>query len=124
MESTPFALLLRDARGRAGLTQRELARRARTTQSVVGRIEAGIVRPSLDTMQRLLLAAGFELELELRPVSTYSDPVVAAYKADIDRTLLRENLKRSPEQRVRGLQAHLQLAAEARRAGGALRSRK
>ncbi|RIK80921.1 MAG: hypothetical protein DCC67_08760 [Planctomycetota bacterium] len=28
------------------------------------------------------------------------DPVVEAYKRDVDRTLLRENLKLTPEQRV------------------------
>ena len=28
-----------------------------------------------------------------------SDPVVEAYKKDVDRTLLRENLKLSPQQR-------------------------
>jgi hypothetical protein len=49
------------------------------------------------------------------------DQVVAAYKKDIDRTLLRENLKKTPEQRVRALQAHVRLADEARRAGAALR---
>ena len=29
------------------------------------------------------------------------DPVIAAYMKDVDRTLLRENLKLSPEERVR-----------------------
>jgi hypothetical protein len=52
---------------------------------------------------------------------TDRDPVVEAYKRDIDRTLLRENLRRTPEQRVRALMALQQLAAEARRAGRALR---
>lgn len=33
-----------------------------------------------------------------------TDPVIEAYKKDIDRTLLRENLKLSPEQRLRKLQ--------------------
>ncbi len=31
------------------------------------------------------------------------DPVIEAYKKDIDRTLLRENLKRSVEERLRDL---------------------
>lgn len=31
------------------------------------------------------------------------DPVVEAYKAGIDRTLLRENLRRTPEERLRNL---------------------
>jgi transcriptional regulator with XRE-family HTH domain len=67
--STSAAALLIDARVRAGLTQRELAERAGTAQSVVARIEKRHVVPSLDTLSRLLAAAGFELrhELVLKP---------------------------------------------------------
>lgn len=50
------------------------------------------------------------------------DPVVEAYKRDIDRTLLRENLKLTPDQRLRKLQALLEWAEELRRAGRALRA--
>jgi hypothetical protein len=32
------------------------------------------------------------------------DPVVEAYKKDVDRTLLRENLKLTPDERLRKLQ--------------------
>lgn len=45
------------------------------------------------------------------------DPVIEAYKEHIDRTLLRENLARSPEERVRGLMALQRLADETARAG-------
>ena len=34
-----------------------------------------------------------------------SDPVIEAYKKDIDRTLLRENLKLTPAQRLQKLQS-------------------
>jgi len=34
----------------------------------------------------------------------WSDPVVEAYKRDVDRTLLRENLKHTPEERLLKLQ--------------------
>lgn len=47
------------------------------------------------------------------------DPVVEAYKRDVDRTLLRENLRKTPEERVRALMALQRLADEARRAGRA-----
>jgi len=62
--------LLVTARRRAGLSQRELAERAKTSQSVVARIELGAASPSWDTLARLLAAAGFELDvrLSLRPV--------------------------------------------------------
>jgi predicted transcriptional regulator len=62
--------LLRRARTRAGLTQRLLAARAHTSQSVVARIEGGQTDPSVQTLDRLLGAAGFELRrtLTLKPV--------------------------------------------------------
>lgn len=64
------AALVRDARLRAGLTQRELASRAETAQSVVARIERGQTSPTWETLIRLLAAAGFDLDatLAVRPV--------------------------------------------------------
>ncbi|MGQ0766323.1 MAG: hypothetical protein ACT4OZ_11720 [Gemmatimonadota bacterium] len=52
------------------------------------------------------------------------DPVIEAYKKGVDRTLLRENLRKTVQQRVDNLIALLELAEEARRAGAALRGRK
>jgi transcriptional regulator with XRE-family HTH domain len=63
---TPASDILRDARQRAGLTQRALAAKAGTSQSVVARIEGGVASPSVETLVRLLAAAGFEFDLELR----------------------------------------------------------
>ena len=45
------------------------------------------------------------------------DPVVEAYKRHVDRTLLRQNLRRSVTERVANLIALQRLAAEERRAG-------
>jgi hypothetical protein len=45
------------------------------------------------------------------------DPVIEAYKKDVDRTLIRENLKRTPDERMRALAALLQFAKELGRAG-------
>lgn len=45
------------------------------------------------------------------------DPVIEAYKRDIDRTLIRENLKLSVEQRFEKLMALQRFAEEMRRAG-------
>lgn len=59
--------LLREARRRAGLSQRELAKRAGTAQSVVARIELGQTNPTLETLTRLLAAAGFDLATHLLP---------------------------------------------------------
>ena len=52
-----------------------------------------------------------------RPAESGSDPVVDAYKKDIDRTLIRENLTRTPEERLRQLMK-LQEFAEALQAAG------
>jgi transcriptional regulator with XRE-family HTH domain len=59
--------ILLDARERSGLSQRALAQRAGTAQSVVARIELGATSPTTDTLRRLLDAAGFELGMSLRP---------------------------------------------------------
>ena len=45
------------------------------------------------------------------------DPVIEAYKKDIDRTLLRENLRLTVEERLRNLMKLQQLSEELRRAG-------
>jgi hypothetical protein len=45
------------------------------------------------------------------------DPVIEAYKAGIDRTLLRENLKLTPEQRLMKLQDFVRFTTELREAG-------
>ena len=49
------------------------------------------------------------------------DPVIEAYKRDVDRTLLRENLKRTVAERLENLVALQRLAEEARRAGARAR---
>jgi len=53
-----------------------------------------------------------------------SQPVVEAYKKGIDRTLIRENLKLSHEQRLLKLMQLQQFAQELRRAGRAARREK
>jgi transcriptional regulator with XRE-family HTH domain len=67
LSSQLAARLLLEARTWAGLSQRSLARRARTAQSVVARIESGETSPTWATLGRLLAAAGFELQADLLP---------------------------------------------------------
>ena len=57
--------LLRTARERAGLSQRELAKRAGTSHSTLSAYERGRIVPSVDTLDRLLRSAGFESEVRL-----------------------------------------------------------
>ena len=52
-----------------------------------------------------------------------ADPVVELYKQGVDRTLIRENLRRSPEERIRALEELQRFAAEVRKAGIAVRQR-
>ena len=49
-------------------------------------------------------------------VSLEPDPVIEAYKKDVDRTLIRENLKLTPEDRVRKLQSFMDFVHTLRRA--------
>ncbi|MFN8095417.1 MAG: hypothetical protein U0599_24915 [Vicinamibacteria bacterium] len=53
----------------------------------------------------------------MREGETQVDLVVEAYKKDVDRTLLRENLRKTPDERVRDLVRLLAFADELRRAG-------
>ena len=57
----------------------------------------------------------------LRRFGIEPDPVIEAYKKDVDRTLLRENLRRSPEERWRNILTAYRLSEEVRRAGAAAR---
>lgn len=57
--------LIVEARRRAGLTQRELAERAGTTQSSVARWESGRSEPSFHNVVRLLRLCGFVLDVHL-----------------------------------------------------------
>lgn len=60
----------------------------------------------------------FEVEVSLDP-----DPVIEAYKKDIDRTLIRENLKLTPEERLNRLVKFQEFAEELRAAGRRARRR-
>jgi hypothetical protein len=57
------------------------------------------------------------------PSKLWVDPVVEAYKRDVDRTLLRDALKLTPEERLVELQRLVEFAEELRRAGGEARRR-
>lgn len=47
----------------------------------------------------------------------YCDPVIEAYKKDVDRTLLRENLKLTVDERFRKFESFMQFVYELREAG-------
>ena len=59
----------------------------------------------------------------LRRFGIAPDPVIEAYKKDVDRTLLVENLRRTPEERCVNFLRMYNLAEELRRAGARARGR-
>jgi hypothetical protein len=52
--------------------------------------------------------------MQLLPVSLEPDPVIEAYKKDVDRTLIRENLKLSVDERMRNMISMLKFIDEVR----------
>jgi transcriptional regulator with XRE-family HTH domain len=84
--------LLREARRRAGLTQRELADRAGTSQAAVARIERGRQSPSLETLQRLVRACDLDLRFHLAPPDRHREGLIDA------------TLAMSPEERLQTVQ--------------------
>lgn len=71
------------------MSQRALATAAGVPQATVGRIEAGLVNPRVDTLARLLTVTGHELAL------------VPVLGVGIDRTLIRDRLAMKPAERIR-----------------------
>lgn len=106
MEQTSPARYLRNARMRSGVSQRQLAQRAGTVQSVIARIEAGHTSPTWETLSRLLAAMGFEPRLDLEVRAAASSHMLE----DVTRIL-----GLSPEQRLRELRNASEFFALARR---------
>ena len=81
--------LLRETRRRHGLTQAQLAARARTSQAAISRIERGLVSPSVATLDQLLYLMNEELVLDAHAIDWGHDV-----------TLIENNLRHSPERRI------------------------
>ena len=101
MAST-LGTLIREARERAGLTEFDLARAARTSPGAIPKYEAGEVVPRLETAQRCIEACGFELRIEL------------AHSSPQRRAAADAALARSVEDRLRTNDAFTRLAAQLR----------
>jgi len=98
--------LLRSTRRRHGLTQRQLAIRARTSQAAISRIERDLVSPAVSTLAELLRLMNEELVLEAREVDWGHDV-----------TLNRTNLSLTVAQRLDRLVPYARLARELDAAG-------
>jgi transcriptional regulator with XRE-family HTH domain len=83
------ARVLKEARRRAGFSQRHLAKLAGVPHSQVARIESGTIVPRVDTLDRLLEVCGVGLEALPRP------------GIGVDRTMYPEMLNLRPRERLR-----------------------
>ena len=101
-------LLVKEARLRAALTQRELAARMGTRQPVIARWERGRAEPGFETVQRALRACGFDLEIAI------------GTRDDDHPMLIEDHLRMTPEQRLdvlKDMVAFERFAHQARRVG-------
>jgi transcriptional regulator with XRE-family HTH domain len=105
VDTTP-GRLLREARRRHGVSQARLAARAGTTQSAISRIERDRISPSVETLRELLYLLGEDLALG----SEERD-------SGIDRTMIRERFRLTPEERVNYGLAYASFVIEQRREG-------
>jgi uncharacterized protein len=67
------AALLQLARLKAGMSQRELAERASVPTTMISAYERDKRQPTVETLLRLLRAAGFELKMGLQPRDPHDD---------------------------------------------------
>jgi transcriptional regulator with XRE-family HTH domain len=80
--STWAGNLIKQARYRSGLSQRELARRAGTSQATLSAYESGRKSPSLDTLARIVRASGQDLRITVVPQDGH-DEVMARFEASL-----------------------------------------
>jgi transcriptional regulator with XRE-family HTH domain len=85
--------LVREARRSAGLSQQALASRLGTTQSAIAGLESDRSSPRVATVERALRACGKQLSLTAHERN-----------ANIDETLIYENLRLTPGERLRAFE--------------------
>jgi transcriptional regulator with XRE-family HTH domain len=81
--------LVRTARLRQGLTQRELARRSRVSQPMISSIERGLQDPRYGTLERILAAIEHEVDL------------IPRAGVGVDRTQFIATLRLTPDERMK-----------------------
>ena len=102
-----MSLLLREARARSGITQKQLAARMGTSQSAIAALERADANPTIATLHDAFDALGLELQ-----VST-------THKVrNVDESLIRRQLALTPTERLKSL---AQMNADAVRLGRARR---
>ena len=97
--------LIREARRRNGLTQRQLAGRLGVSQPVVARWEADTSSTTVENLTRVLRMCGFGLEVRLVPVDAGDAH---------DWSMVEANLARSPRERLAQAEAAANLVLAGR----------
>jgi predicted transcriptional regulator len=92
--------LIKQARQAAGLTQAELAKRARMKQPEIARLESTGANPRLSTLKRVVAATGHVVKLDLD-----SNP-------GVDETLIAASLRTDPSERLRQFESFYEFAKE------------
>lgn len=83
------ARLIRSARTAQGLTQAELADCLGVTQAAIAQLEAPGANPSVDRLAEVVAATGLRLRMAVEPPA-----------AAVDETLLAQNLRLTPAERL------------------------
>ena len=94
---------MRAARERHGLSQKQLAIRARTSQAAISRIERGLVSPTVETLEKLLAMVNEELVLDAHLIDWGHDV-----------TLNRNSLERTVGERIARAEAFSDFAESLR----------
>jgi transcriptional regulator with XRE-family HTH domain len=77
------AAVIKQARERSGISQRELARRAGTTQAAISRVERGLEEPTVERLEQILAGLGWRPRIELEPIGVHREEPRRLY-ADVD----------------------------------------
>jgi len=104
--------LIRDARAQAGMTQAELAQRLGVSQPAVAKLERPGANPTVETLDRVLRAAGHRLMLD-----------APAREPGVDESLIRRQLELTPAERIRALEAMYSQMQTLTQAGASARAR-
>jgi transcriptional regulator with XRE-family HTH domain len=92
--------LIKRARNAAGLTQAQVAKRARMKQPEIARLESRGANPRLSTLKRVVAATGHSLKLDLDE------------DFGLDETLIGASLRETPDERLRGFESAYGFAEE------------